>query len=115
VNVIEELHSGLSYLMQERGMKSMADLIGCALPNPITGFMDLSPDKSISAVHAELCEHCGNCTRCPYLAIQLDADKIPQIDPARCIGCSLCAQKCFAQALYMRPRSSAELAMLSEV
>jgi len=114
VNIIDELHSGLSYLMQERGYKSVKELIGCALPNPITGFMDLSAVKKISSVTPDLCEHCGNCTRCPYLAITLNADKIPVVDPAKCIGCSICAQKCFAKALCLRPRTAEETKLLCE-
>lgn len=114
VNVVGHLHSGLSYLMQDRGIKSVKELIGCALPNPITGFMDLSSEKKISSVTRELCEHCGNCTRCPYLAIALDAEKIPAIDPARCVGCSICALKCFSKALAMRVRTAEEKQLLRE-
>jgi len=114
VNIIEHLHSGISYLMKDRGFNSVQELIGCALPSPITGFMDLNAKKKISAVYSELCQHCGNCTRCPYLAITLDKNKIPVIDPAKCIGCSLCTQKCFAKALYMKDRNSYEMELLSE-
>lgn len=113
--IVDDLHSGLSYLMLERGIKSVSELIGRALPNPITGFMELPSIKKISAVVPELCEHCGNCTRCPYLAIQLDKNKIPVTDPSKCIGCSICVQKCFAGALYMRDRTKKELELLVEV
>jgi len=112
--IVDDLHSGLSYLMQERGIKSVDELIGCALPTPITGFMELSPVKKVSAVHADLCQHCGNCTRCPYLAIELDSKKVPITDPAHCIGCSICVQKCFSGALYMRKRTKRELVILKE-
>jgi len=112
--IIDDLHSGLSHLMEERGYRSVRELIGCALPNPIQGFMDLTPVKKISAVRAELCEHCGNCTRCPYMAVSLDKNKVPVTDPKHCIGCSICVQKCFAGALYMRDRSKRELAVLKE-
>ena len=110
----DELHSGLSYLMEERGFRSVKELIGSALPDPITGFMELSPVKKVSAVHAELCQHCGNCARCPYLAIELDSKNVPVTDPARCIGCSICVQKCFSGALYMRKRTRQEFAILNE-
>lgn len=114
VHIIDHLHSGMSYLMKDRGYNTMQELIGCALPNPVTGFMELGAIKKISSVNSELCQHCGNCTRCPYLAITLDANKIPVTDPAKCIGCSLCAQKCFSKALYMRTRTSQEQAALVE-
>ncbi|MDD5657948.1 MAG: FAD-dependent oxidoreductase, partial [Elusimicrobia bacterium] len=112
--IVEELHSGLSHLMAERGIASVAGLIGRALPDPVTGFMELSARKKISEVREELCRHCGNCTRCAYGAVALDAEKLPRTDPERCVGCSICAQKCFAGALRMRERTKSELAALKE-
>jgi NADPH-dependent glutamate synthase beta subunit-like oxidoreductase/dihydroorotate dehydrogenase/ferredoxin len=112
--IVDELHSGLSHLMKDRSIGSVDELIGYALPNPITGFMELSPTKRISAVNAALCEHCGNCTRCPYFAIELDSRKVPVTDPSLCIGCSICVQKCFSGALFMRNRTKQELAILKE-
>ena len=112
LGIINELHSGLSYLMQERGFGSVKDLIGSALPRPITDFMALTATKKLPDVIRELCEHCGNCIRCPYLAITLDSEIIPEFDPALCIGCSLCAQKCFAGAIFMRDRTKREVAAL---
>jgi dihydropyrimidine dehydrogenase (NAD+) subunit PreT len=112
LGIVDELHSGLSFLMEERGFKSVKELIGSALPNPITDFMALSATKKLPQVVAELCEHCGNCTRCPYQAIALNGKEVPTFDPALCIGCSLCAQKCFAGAISVRPRTARELAAL---
>ena len=112
--IVEDLHSGLSHLMEERGIKSVAELVGRALPDPIRGFMELTPVKKISAVYADLCEHCGNCTRCPYLAITLDEDLVPVTDASKCIGCSICALKCFSGALYMRERTAKEAKLLRE-
>jgi dihydropyrimidine dehydrogenase (NAD+) subunit PreT len=113
LGIVDDLHSGLSFLLQERGFKSVKELIGSALPNPITDFMALSATKKLPQVTPELCEHCGNCTRCPYQAITLNGRKVPVFDPALCIGCSLCAQKCFAGAIAMRPRTAQELAALA--
>jgi NADPH-dependent glutamate synthase beta subunit-like oxidoreductase/dihydroorotate dehydrogenase/Pyruvate/2-oxoacid:ferredoxin oxidoreductase delta subunit len=113
--VIDELESGVSHLMAERGIANMGELIGRAHEGgAITDFMDLSPVKAISQVDAELCQHCGNCARCPYLAIGLNEDKVPVTDPSKCIGCSLCTLKCFAGALHMRDRSAEEQALLKE-
>jgi len=114
VGIVDELHSGLSHLLDDLGMRSVEELIGRALPRPITPFDELPAIKQISSVNAELCVHCGNCTRCPYLAITLNGEKVPETDPARCIGCSFCTLTCFAGALSMRDRTPAEAAALVE-
>jgi dihydropyrimidine dehydrogenase (NAD+) subunit PreT len=114
VEIVEDLHAGLSGLLAALGLRSVSDLIGRALPRPIRDFPDLSTEKRISTVERRLCVHCGNCSRCPYQAIELDRRGIPHTDAARCIGCSLCAQRCFAGALSMRERTEAERAALRE-
>jgi len=114
LGIVDELHSGLSYLMAERGFRSVKELIGSALPHPITDFMALPATKKLPDVIRELCERCGNCTRCPYQAITLDGRGIPVFDAAHCIGCSLCAQKCFAGAIFMRERTEQELLVLQD-
>ena len=48
--IVNELETGTSYLMQERGLASMQELIGIAQPHPITDFMALSPVKKISEI-----------------------------------------------------------------
>jgi NADPH-dependent glutamate synthase beta subunit-like oxidoreductase/dihydroorotate dehydrogenase/Pyruvate/2-oxoacid:ferredoxin oxidoreductase delta subunit len=111
--IIGELESGTSFLMQERGIASMRELIGIAQPHPITDFMELSPVKQVSQADPDLCAGCGNCARCPYLAITM-VDGHPVTDTARCIGCSICALKCFVGAIEMRSRTPEELAALRE-
>jgi len=111
---VDELHSGLSHMMEERGLRSVGELIGSALPGPLTDFGALSSVKKIPSVSAVLCEHCGNCTDCPYQAVSLNGRKVPEFNAELCIGCSLCAQRCFAGALTMRTRSKSELAALAE-
>ncbi len=112
--IIKDLESGTAFLMQERGIKSMNELIGIAQPSPITDFMDLTPVKKVSSFDEDLCVSCGNCARCPYFAIELDENGIPHSDPALCIGCSICAKKCFVGAITMRERTPEEHEMLLE-
>ena len=112
--IIHEIESGTAYLMQERGIRSMRELIGIAQPHPVMDFMALSPIKKVSSFNHDLCVSCGNCARCPYMAIALDERRLPFSDPALCLGCSLCAQKCLAGAITMRERTPQELAILSE-
>ncbi len=99
--IIDELHSGLSYLLEAKKLKSVQELIGIAQPNPITDFLQLPPKSKSSTLNQNLCLQCGNCTRCPYQAITLNEDKYPEIDKDKCIGCSLCTKLCFTGALYM--------------
>ncbi len=113
IHIIDELQSGLSHLMAGRGIVSIDELVGRALPDPISDFMELPATKRMPEVEAALCTSCGNCSRCSYHAITLDADLHPTFDPSKCIGCSLCAKKCFAGALSMRDRSAEELAALA--
>ena len=41
------------------------------------------------------CVGLGNCTRvCPYGAIAMGADHLPDVDPAKCTGCGLCVAEC---------------------
>lgn len=112
--IFDELLKGTSHLMKERGIKSMKELIGIALPKPITGFMELTSVKKISTCDTDTCLICGNCSRCPYQAITLDDKRHPVTDPAKCIGCSICVQKCFSGALSMRDRTAEEKAALKE-
>ncbi|HDL65065.1 MAG TPA: dihydropyrimidine dehydrogenase, partial [Proteobacteria bacterium] len=112
--IIDELCSGLSHLMADRGIKSVSDLIGIALPEPIRDFMDLTPIKQISTVDEDLCVHCGNCTRCPYLALTLNDKKIPETNAELCIGCGMCGFICPADALSLRDRDEEEAAALKE-
>ncbi|MDX9723386.1 MAG: FAD-dependent oxidoreductase [Myxococcota bacterium] len=113
VGIISHLNAGLSHFLAAKGMKSVAELIGAARPNPMTGFMELSPVKAIPTVDEELCVSCGNCTRCSYFGVTLDAQtKKPVFHPEQCVGCTLCTKKCFTGALHMRPRTPEELAAL---
>ncbi len=112
--IVRDLESGTSFLMQERGIRSVRELIGIAQPHPVRDFMALSPIKKISEADYDLCVSCGNCARCPYMAIELDEILHPHTDPAKCIGCSICAQKCFVGAIAMRVRGPEELAALKE-
>jgi dihydropyrimidine dehydrogenase (NAD+) subunit PreA len=114
VGIVHEIESGTAFHMQERGFASMQELIGVAQPRPITDFMDLSPIKKLSDINQELCVMCGNCTRCPYLAIEFDDTGHLWTNPVKCIGCSICAQKCYVGAITMRERTDQELEMLVE-
>ena len=90
-------------------MRSVEELIGRALPDPVTDFMDAAVGQADLAGDAPSCA----CTAATARAartwpIALDGDRLPRTDAARCVGCSFCAQKCFAGALAMRDRTPEE-------
>ncbi len=113
-DIVNDLTSGVSHLMAEREIESMDELVGIALPDPIRDFMDLDDEKRISDQDQDLCVQCGNCTRCPYLAIEMDEDDYPETDPELCIGCGMCVKLCPVDAIELRERTAEEAEMLSE-
>lgn len=97
--MINDLNWGLSHLLEARGFKSVSGFIGCARPNIIIPFTEISSKKKIPDVDEKLCLHCGNCTRCKYLTAQLDKKGISDFDLSLCIDCSIRVQKCFPGTL----------------
>jgi dihydropyrimidine dehydrogenase (NAD+) subunit PreA len=121
--MVKELASGLSYFMEARGFRSVAELIGATRGgkavggvdrpevNPILEFMDIPARKRIPVtVRPDDCVSCGRCERCPYFAIAFDpATHRVTVDPARCVGCTLCVKTlCPANVLAMRDRTEEE-------
>lgn len=50
------------------------------------------------------CVGFGNCTRvCPYGAIAMGADRLPDVDPAKCTGCGLCVAECPKKVIRLVP------------
>ncbi len=107
VGIVRHLCEGLSKFMEMRNIRSIDELIGRGKES-LTGFMDLTPVKRIPEIDTDLCIKCGNCTRCSYFGLIKEGDKLVA-HPENCVGCSICAQKCLAGAIRMRPRTEAEL------
>ncbi|KAL0236456.1 hypothetical protein GEMRC1_003038 [Eukaryota sp. GEM-RC1] len=108
IHCIDELENGFSHYLAARGFKSVEELIGCLLPNPITDFMELTPIKKISLVDNDTCIKCMNCTRCPYMSFTLVDGKLIT-DPAKCIGCAICSFKCPTDSIAMVDRTEEQL------
>jgi dihydropyrimidine dehydrogenase (NAD+) subunit PreA len=102
LGIVNELHGGFSWFLAERGLRSVSELVGSARARPSTPLGELPAGNGVCEVDAALCTHCGNCSRCPYLAIALDPRGIPVVDATRCTGCALCVEECFVGALAIR-------------
>jgi NADPH-dependent glutamate synthase beta subunit-like oxidoreductase/Pyruvate/2-oxoacid:ferredoxin oxidoreductase delta subunit len=96
LGVVDELQGGLSFFLAERGMRSVPELVASAAAQAIP------PTRgAVCEVNLATCTGCGNCSRCPHLAIALDARGMPTIDRERCVGCALCVQLCLGGSLSL--------------
>lgn len=96
--IVEDMISGLSYFMEEKGFNKLEDLVGLALPNIIPA-EDLDRDfKIIPNIDEEKCIGCGRCYVSCYdaahQAIDWDGDNRKPIINDNCVGCHLCLNVC---------------------
>lgn len=96
--IIEDLRDGLERYLRHKGMRSAEELVGKSLPF-ITSHEGLSREKKvISRIHPELCikdDLCYlACRDGGHQAIELDDNRLPQLDDEKCVGCGLCLAVC---------------------
>lgn len=99
--IVEDMISGLSHFMDERGYNSLDDFIGIALGNLVPA-EDLNRDfKIYPAFDDEKCVGCGRCYVSCYdgahQAIDWDAEKRRPVLNDKCVGCHLCLNVCPVQ------------------
>jgi dihydropyrimidine dehydrogenase (NAD+) subunit PreA len=96
--IVEDMISGLSYFMQEKGFKTLDEMVGIALKNIIPA-EELDRDfKILPKIDEEKCVGCGRCYVSCYdgahQAIDWNEDKRrPEIND-NCVGCHLCMNIC---------------------
>ncbi len=109
--IIEDLIDGLSVYLEEKGMNSVKELVGKALPY-IADHSKLSRDyKVVSTVNRETCVKCDVCyIACmdgAHQAIDLDEMRIPVINEDKCKGCGMCETVCpVEECITLKPRES---------
>jgi dihydropyrimidine dehydrogenase (NAD+) subunit PreA len=97
--IVEDLISGVSYYMEEKGIEKLEDLIGIANKNII-------PAEELDRGYIVLPnfdqEKCIGCGRC-YIScfdgghqaiIWNEKDRKPLVDKEKCVGCHLCSLVC---------------------
>jgi len=111
--IVEDMIEGLSDCMAERGIKSVADLVGKALPNlHETDQFDLKR-QGITQYDTDLCIGCGQCyTVCNDAAGQAiewdSADRLPHLNEDKCLSCMLCQFVCPVPGLITYKEMPAE-------
>jgi dihydropyrimidine dehydrogenase (NAD+) subunit PreA len=111
--IVEDLEDGLRRYMHKRGVTSVADLIGCALPKIVEPTQLDSSTEVVSIIDPVRCVGCGLCViACADGAAQaIHMESVPAphdsglsssplyrriaiVDSIRCIGCGMCKHTC---------------------
>lgn len=99
--IVEDMISGMSHFMEERGYEKLDDFIGMALPNIIPA-EELNRDfKILPKFDDDKCVGCGRCYVSCYdgghQAIDFNTEtRRPELNE-NCVGCHLCLNVCPVQ------------------
>lgn len=97
--IVEDMISGLSIYLAEKGFASVEDIVGIALPN-IVPADEIDRDFKVQVtIDEEKCIGCGRCyISCwdgAHQAINWDEEnRKASIDLDKCVGCQLCLHVC---------------------
>ena len=96
--VVQEMISGLSQWMDDKGYRSTADFIGMAVPN-VTDWQYLNLNYVAKAqISQDDCIKCGRCyAACEdtsHQAIAMSADRVFTVKDEECVACNLCVDVC---------------------
>ena len=98
--IVEEMISGLERWMDEKGHKSLDDLIGKAVPN-VTDWQYLNLNYVTKAkINQDMCIKCGRChiacedTSHQAITNMVDGQRHFEVIDEECVGCNLCVNVC---------------------
>lgn len=96
--VVEEMKTGLSRWMDEKGYTSVADVVGRAVPK-VKDWQDLNLNYIAKArINQDDCIKCGRCyAACEdtsHQAISMSADRVFEVKDDECVACNLCVNVC---------------------
>ena len=96
--IVQEMISGLSQWMDEKGYESTADFVGMATPN-VTEWQYLNLKHVTKAViNQDDCISCGRCyAACEdtsHQAIEMSEDRVFTVKDDECVACNLCVNVC---------------------
>ncbi|KJZ21194.1 NAD-dependent dihydropyrimidine dehydrogenase subunit PreA [Loktanella sp. S4079] len=112
--VVQEMISGLSQWMDEKGYKSTSEFIGMAVPN-VTDWQYLNLNYVAKAkISQDDCIKCGRCyAACEdtsHQAIAMSEDRTFTVKDEECVACNLCVDVCpIENCITMEPMSPGEV------
>lgn len=112
--IVQEMISGLSQWMDEKGYESTSDFVGMAVPN-VTDWQYLNLNYVAKAkISQDDCIKCGRCyAACEdtsHQAISMSADRVFEVIDAECVACNLCVDVCPVEnCITMEPMKAGEV------
>ncbi|MEL6101893.1 MAG: NAD-dependent dihydropyrimidine dehydrogenase subunit PreA [Pseudomonadota bacterium] len=96
--IVQEMISGLSEWMDEKGLTSVDQIVGRAVPN-VTDWNNLNLNYVAKArINQDLCVSCGRCyAACEdtsHQAISMSEDRVFEVIDDECVACNLCVNVC---------------------
>ena len=98
--IIDDLADGLSNFLDEKGMSSVSDLVGKAVPS-VTDWQYLNLNYVEQAViNQDLCIKCGRChivcedASHQAIAQSVNGERRFEVIDEECVGCNLCTVVC---------------------
>ena len=111
--IIDDLTDGLSRFLDEKGMASVSELVGRAVPS-VTDWQYLNLNHVEKAViDQDLCIQCGRChvvcedTSHQAITAWKDGQRHFEVIDEECVGCNLCVSVCpVERCITMQPMTS---------
>ncbi len=105
--IIDDLISGLTTYLDEKGLANVSDLIGKGLPNMLEPSELVRGEDVLPIFHEESCIGCGRCyLSCRdggHQAIHWERKLRKPIHlKEKCVGCHLCTEVCPVESIEFR-------------